>query len=574
MAKDKETYKGNIHIIEFSSYVRPEIVEHIGRNWVLNGKYNSFFHYIIDRYNGSPTNESIINVYCELIYGKGIAINGQDEIYEDLAEIFPKREQRKCIKDFKLFGQYDMQILKAKGGGIAKILHLPTNMLGMDKIDEDGNIKGVWFSSDWTDTIKFPPKFYPAFTGELTEDIMVKSVRPYQPSRIYFSDPDYLAGLQYAELEEEISNFSINHIKNGLSFGYIINFNNGAALGEEKRNEIERKVKKKLTGSGNAGGVIISFNDGKDSETTIESVVVNSAHKQWEFLSGESMKKILTAHGVTSPLLFGLASAGGFGSNAQELDTASKLLQDYQINPKQDVFIDELASLLELAGLETDLVFIPLRETYKSQETVETTNPIDNTVDEEESENVELSEHFNYNDLIELGEDINYEEWDLIEDERCEDLSLSESQLNTIFQFAQVPVTTKKKSSQDTSLFKIRYRYAGNSTGEREFCKKVLLANKVYRAEDLNANFVYNEDFAPKGSTSYNIFLYKGGVNCKHWWQRIILLKKGNKVISVNQARKLILELKPSERKDAKWEQNDPKVAVIASPSNNHWKLN
>lgn len=560
----------DITLIQLSNYVKPEVIEYIGRKWVLNGVKNFFPKYVNDRKNGSPTSGSIINVYCRLLYGKGIAINGQDEIYEELVEIFSKKEQKKCLKDFETHGYYFMEILRSAGDNkkVAKIMHLPVDKMGRDKINDKGKIKGAWYSYNWNNTTIYKPEFIPEFQGELTAARMVKSVVPYESGQDYFKLPSYVQGLQYAELEEEISNFSINHIKNGLSFGYIINFNNGAALSNEEKDEIERKIKKKLTGSTRAGNFIISFNDGKEVEVTIVALEVSEAHQQFEFLSKESMTKILTAHGVTSPLLFGLPSAGGFGANAEELDTASKLLQDYQINPKQETFIDELASIITLNGLETDLVVIPLRETYKSTEEVKD-EPTDETIDEE----VELSKHFNIDSLIELGEDINYDNWDLVEDERCDEINLSETELNTIFEFAQVPKTSKKNSTQDTSLFKIRYRYAGKKTGDREFCIKVLLANKVYRAEDLNANFNYNEEFATTGKTTYNIFNYKGGVNCKHWWQRVILLKKGNTQISVNQAQKMILKLKPSERKAAKWVKNDPKVAVIADKSNNFWSL-
>lgn len=76
------------------------------------------------------------------------------------------------------------------------------------------------------------------------------------------------------------------------------------------------------------------------------------------------------------------------------------------------------------------------------------------------------------------------------------------------------------------------------------------------------------------GSNSYNVFLYKGGVNCKHFWQRVIYLKKGNNKISVNQARKMILALDPKDRKKAMWQQNPKEVAQIADASNNYWKVN
>lgn len=567
--------KHGVSLIQMSSYVKPEIDEVSSRNWVLNGRNNSFFQYIIDRYNGSPTNESIINTFCELIYGKGIAENGKEEVYDALNEVFNKREQKKCIADFKLFGQYAMQILRARGGGVAKVLHIPMDKLGMGKA-VDGEIDEVYFCEDWTKTYKYKPKAYPVFKGKMTDSVMIKLVQPYKPGKFYYSDPDYLAALQYAELEEEISNYSISHIKNGLSFGYIINFNNGGALEPEQKDEIENMIRQKLTGSSNAGKFILSFNDGKDAEVTVVPLEVNDAHSQWEFLSKEAMNKIVVAHGAF-PALFGLETSNGFNSNADELDVQSKLIQDYQINPLQTTFIDELSSILELTNLETDLAFIPLRDTYKSTEEtiVEKKEPTDNTVDEEEVKEDKTEVKMSADGieiLLNKGEDID-DEWELVDERRCDKITLKESDLNTVFEFASVPKTSDKKSEQDTSIFKIRYKYAGNPKGEREFCNKLIQANKLFRAEDLDANYNYNEEFAPEGDDSYNIFNFKGGVNCKHWWERVILLKKDNKKIGVNQAKKMILALEPSDRKDAKWETNDKRVAKVAEPKNNWWSL-
>ena len=103
-----------ISLIQMSNYVKPDIYESYGRKWVLNGKDNSFFQYVIDRFNGSPTNESIINTYCELIYGKGISVNGTDEIYEDLNEIFNKREQKNVLLIIKYSAcmQCNLYVLK------------------------------------------------------------------------------------------------------------------------------------------------------------------------------------------------------------------------------------------------------------------------------------------------------------------------------------------------------------------------------------------------------------------------------------------------------------------------------
>ena len=62
----------DIKLIQLNNYIRPAIVENKSKEWVLNGKGNSFYQYIIDRKNGSPTNSSVLNSYDVLTYGKGL----------------------------------------------------------------------------------------------------------------------------------------------------------------------------------------------------------------------------------------------------------------------------------------------------------------------------------------------------------------------------------------------------------------------------------------------------------------------------------------------------------------------
>ena len=73
----------NINLIQLSNYVRPAIVEQKYKGYVLNGKNNEFYDYIIDRYNGSPTNASINNSYIDLIYGKGLGASNSNTNLKD-----------------------------------------------------------------------------------------------------------------------------------------------------------------------------------------------------------------------------------------------------------------------------------------------------------------------------------------------------------------------------------------------------------------------------------------------------------------------------------------------------------
>ena len=153
----------NIVSIQLSNYVKPDIQEQIGKEWVLYGKNNLFFDYINDRKNGSPTNSAVLNAYDKLLYGRGVTVKGKDEVYVELNEIFAKREQQKCMSDYYRYGQYAMQFLRAKGGDkkIAQILHLPFEKLGVEKADDDGNINGVYYSDNWSNQTLYKPQRYP-----------------------------------------------------------------------------------------------------------------------------------------------------------------------------------------------------------------------------------------------------------------------------------------------------------------------------------------------------------------------------------------------------------------------------
>ena len=61
------TNRQRIRVINLTSYTRPEIKESSNNEWVEYGEDNDYFQYLIDRYNGSPTNNAIINGVVELL---------------------------------------------------------------------------------------------------------------------------------------------------------------------------------------------------------------------------------------------------------------------------------------------------------------------------------------------------------------------------------------------------------------------------------------------------------------------------------------------------------------------------
>ena len=98
----------NIHLINLSSYVKPEVIEDKKSDWVNYGKDNDYYSYLIDLYTNSTTNNAIINGISQLIYGRGLdALNSNEkpDQYAMMKSIFSDSCLRKMILDLKMLGE-------------------------------------------------------------------------------------------------------------------------------------------------------------------------------------------------------------------------------------------------------------------------------------------------------------------------------------------------------------------------------------------------------------------------------------------------------------------------------------
>jgi len=73
------------------------------------------------------------------------------------------------------------------------------------------------------------------------------------------------------------------------------------------------------------------------------------------------MKKVMVSHRIVSPMLVGIKDNSGLGNNAQELETASLLMDNTVIRPMQVTIIDGLEKILEYNEIDLDLYFQTLQ---------------------------------------------------------------------------------------------------------------------------------------------------------------------------------------------------------------------
>ena len=542
----------DLRVLNLSTYTSPKIKETKTDNFVSYGEDNNYFQFLIDRYNGSATNNAIINGMSEMIFGKGLDAtdsNRKPEAYAQMVSLFHDDCVRRLASDLKLMGQCAMQVIYSKDRKkIARVEHIPVQTLRAEKCNEKGEIEAYYMHPDWAnykknDTLKRIEAF-----GYGNEPIQIYYVKPYKAGYKYYSPVDYQGGIQYAELEEEISNYHLNNILSGLAPSMLINMNNGVP-DPEQRQLIENRIYQKFSGSSNSGKFILSFNDDANTAASIEPIQLSDAHNQYQFLSDESMRKIMVAHRVVSPMLLGVKDSSGLGNNADELKTASLLMDNTVIRPFQTLLINAFDKILAYNDISLNLYF----KTLQPLEFKELDNVVDEETREEET-GVKLSkenEDFNDEEMLNAldGEEIS-DEWELVEkreyseeNESVEDwagklIKEKKSTLNKLADF--IKSKPNDKSKLDKSYYKIRYEYSEkySSGNSRKFCRNMMgrtAKGVVYRKEDIDqASFSgVNKSFGHKGN-NYSLFKYKGGVNCGHFWSENLyrLKSKTEKYIS------------------------------------------
>ena len=181
----------DLRVVNLSTYTSPEIVEKSNKEWVSYGTDNNYFSYLIDRYNGSPTNNAIINGISEMIYGKGLdALDSsrKPEAYARMITLFHKDCVRKLCYDLKLMGQCSMQVIYSKDRkSVARVEHIPVENLRAEKCNEKGEIEAYYYSDDWTKVKNVNDcTRIPAFSYS-NEPIEIVYVKPYRAGYKYYS---------------------------------------------------------------------------------------------------------------------------------------------------------------------------------------------------------------------------------------------------------------------------------------------------------------------------------------------------------------------------------------------------
>jgi hypothetical protein len=399
----------NFSVVNLAQQEIPNIIEDTKTRyqWVPVGVIgpDDFFQNITDAYNNSTTNAACVEGIADLIFGKGLY--SKNAAFQPLLEkIIPQEELKRVAFDLKLYGNGVFQVYwDDSHTKIIKMYHSPVQNFRAEKLYDKPKIENYFYCTDWSDhKAQRYKKKIPAF-GTSDENMEILWIKNYSPGKYYYSLPDWIPALQFSFAEAELSNLHLNNIENGFLPLVMINMNNGIPAPEE-RDTIEDLIESKFTGTRNAGRFMISFNDDPERKPTLDIISTDNLHDKYKYVADYAQDRILVAHRVTSPLLFGIRTvSNGFSSQSEEMKTAYSILESMTINPFQNLIINFLSTALTEGGYEdTQLYFEQLTPLVILSQTAEETGQSVNEVQEDinqQSENPAEMEDGDFDENIE-----------------------------------------------------------------------------------------------------------------------------------------------------------------------------
>ena len=574
----------NVKRLTLADYTVRSSAEKTDRSgWVNYGVDNLFPQYLSELAATGAVHGSLCVSIGDMFAGKGLEAGVYNKRLEALSayDVFYG-----CAHDYKKYGGYYIEVIySVDRQNIAKIRHLPFEECRIAVANEEEEIVGVYHSNDWANTRKkrnkpeFLPVFNPTNNGEEPRQIFYKFA--YCGANIY-PRPDYYSAINSIELAREISVYHVNNIINGLSPSMIVSLFQGAPAPDEQQ-QIKRDWERELTGARNAGKFIMTFNERDTPKPEITTFPLSDADKQYEFLSKESTSLIMVAHRVVTPLLFGIRDVGGgFGSNKDEMAVGLEIFTNQVVDPAQRKLADGLEEILSYEMPNITITVIPnsplvLTAPVKAEPTP---TPAPQALEDEKKKPVCCARETNEleelgseiaEELIALGTDppsgyilidsyeVDYENDDA---ENEELVKITAHELASTGRAQAMRPSEQDETNYAGVTFMTRYRYKGRASTEREFCKKMIAADKLYRKEDIEAmeDKAVNRGWGPYGTDYYSIWLYKGGGNCYHFWQKEVYINAKGINPLANDSQKIAV--KKAERMGYTV-RNDIRVALL-----------
>jgi len=331
--------------INFAESKLPVFKENKNKGIMYYGESNDFPQHLLEFYNRSPKHGAIVRQKARFVAGEETVVEGNPNAVKIIDYVNPyegvQEFKNKLALDYELFNGFAYEVHYNKLGQLAALYHVDFSKVRT--LDHELYM----YAEDWKKAKHEDMKHYRPFNPKKAQPMEVQLFyfREYAPGLGVYPLPPYQHCLQYIEIDVEIANFHNNNIRNGFSNGTLVQLFKGQPS-QEIAYEFERKFKAKTTGTDNAGGVLIQFNEMNEKEATINHLQPSEMDKQFLQLNETVQDEIFVGHNFPK-ILLGYATEGALGQR-NEMIQAYELLHKSYINRRQSKIETCLENTLEV----------------------------------------------------------------------------------------------------------------------------------------------------------------------------------------------------------------------------------
>lgn len=335
-----------------------------GFEYVSFGK-NDDIPEVIDKLKAqSTTHSGIINKKAKMVHGNALVYDeaniasGQKTRFEAFYKHCMGRNKgvRRFVMEssysYEKYGAVPILMQYGASGRLVGLRVLHANSIRAEVPNERGEVKAFvvkrTFKRGTEGLQDNMPRRVVAYDGKSkAREQLMYVMNPDSGNPIY-GLPSYLSAYYFISADYEFGRHIENSVKNGFTPKVLATFI-GRNMTQEQKDEEYRKFKDSFTG-GDGETFMLNWVKKQEDAPNFRVLDVANLDRTIDVLAKLNDSKILTAHSVTSPTLFGIQVAGKLGGTGTELVTAYDTFRATETLPNREIVMGALNDIMTTSG--------------------------------------------------------------------------------------------------------------------------------------------------------------------------------------------------------------------------------
>ena len=220
---------------------------------------------------------------------------------------------KKWSLDYQTYGSYAIEVMWSLDfSKITKLKYVDTSNIRSGWM-ENNEVKEYWYSENWKKKSIYKPTKIAAF--DVSDKVNHNQLLYITKETIglkYYGMPSWYSSKNSILLNTGLTTNFLEDLENGFSGKVAITFKTLPET-QQQQDEIVKGFNKAYVGK-QAKRAVILFAPNDTLKPEITKLDNDAVNEEWLAIAESSTQNILTAHGVTSPELFGIATAGKLGN--------------------------------------------------------------------------------------------------------------------------------------------------------------------------------------------------------------------------------------------------------------------